>query len=54
VSAAYASANNLPTVISSLGLGGGITAALVIGATAGVYPGLRAAGLAPTEALRAV
>jgi putative ABC transport system permease protein len=54
VSAAYASANNLPTVISALGLGGGIAAALVIGATAGVYPGLRAAGLAPTEALRAV
>jgi putative ABC transport system permease protein len=54
VSAAYATANNLPTVISELGLGGRIAAALVIGAIAGVYPGLRAAALAPTEALRAV
>jgi putative ABC transport system permease protein len=54
VSAVYATANNLPTTLPWPGLGGGIAAALVIGGVAGVYPGLRAAALAPTEALRAV
>jgi putative ABC transport system permease protein len=54
VTAAYATANKLPVVLSVPGLGGGIGGALVIGAVAGVYPGLRAAALAPTEALRAI
>ena len=54
VTAAYATTKNLPFVLSMPGLGGGIAAALVIGAIAGVYPGLRAAALTPTEALRAV
>jgi putative ABC transport system permease protein len=54
VTTGYASAKNLPVVVSMPGLAGGIAAALVIGSIAGVYPGLRAAALAPTEALRAV
>jgi putative ABC transport system permease protein len=32
-------------------MGGGIAATLVIGALAGLYPAIRAARLAPTEAL---
>jgi hypothetical protein len=35
-------------------IGGGVVAALVIGAVAGLYPSLRAARLSPTEALRTV
>jgi putative ABC transport system permease protein len=54
VTEGYATAKNLPVVLSMPGLGGGIAGALVIGAIAGVYPGLRAAALSPTEALRAV
>jgi putative ABC transport system permease protein len=33
---------------------GGVVAALVIGAVAGLYPALRTARLSPTEALRTV
>ena len=54
VTAEYAAAKNLPVALSLPAFGGGIAAALVIGVGAGVYPGLRAAALAPTEALRAV
>jgi putative ABC transport system permease protein len=54
VTAAYSTAKSLPVVLSAPALAGGVAAALVIGAGAGVYPGLRAAALAPTEALRAV
>ena len=54
VTAAYAAAKNLPIALSVPAFAGGIAAALVIGVGAGVYPGFRAAALAPTEALRAV
>jgi putative ABC transport system permease protein len=54
VTAGYAAIKTLPTALSATALGGGIGAALTIGAVAGIYPALRASRLAPTEALRAV
>src|SRR6516225_6017336 len=54
VTAGYAAIKTLPTTLSAAALGGGIGAALTIGAMAGIYPALRASRLAPTEALRAV
>ena len=43
-----------PSAVAESVVGGGIGAALTIGAVAGIYPALRASRLAPTEALRAV
>jgi putative ABC transport system permease protein len=47
----YAHAQHWTTVIPTLAWGGGITAALAIGAIAGLLPALRAARMAPTQAL---
>jgi putative ABC transport system permease protein len=42
-----------PIVVPTWAVAGGITAALVIGGVAGLYPAIRAASVAPTEALAA-
>jgi putative ABC transport system permease protein len=39
-------------VVPPTAIAGGLAGGLVIGAVAGVLPAMRAAGLAPTEALR--
>ena len=54
VTASYAGSQGWPTVLPVVALGGGIGAALAIGALAGSYPALRAARLSPTDALRSV
>jgi putative ABC transport system permease protein len=52
VTVVYAAAQGQPAVVPPLAIGGGIVAALVIGAVAGLYPSIRASRLSPTEALR--
>ena len=52
VTIAYAGAQGQPAVVPPLAIAGGIAAALVIGAVAGLYPSIRASRLSPTEALR--
>jgi putative ABC transport system permease protein len=50
--AIYAHAKHWTTVIPTLAWGGGIAAAILIGAIAGILPAIRAARLSPTDALR--
>ena len=54
VTAVYATVQGWPTVVPGWVVAGGVAAALIIGAVAGLYPAVRAARVAPTEALAAV
>jgi putative ABC transport system permease protein len=51
VTAIYASMQDWPIVMPAWASAGGVAATIVIGATAGLYPAVRAARLAPTAAL---
>jgi putative ABC transport system permease protein len=50
--AVYASTKGLSVVVPTVAWAGGLAAALLIGALAGLLPALRAARLSPTDALR--
>ena len=52
VTIAYATSQGWAWIVPPLAVGGGLAAALVIGAAAGLYPALRAARMSPTDALR--
>ncbi len=54
VTAAYASLQGWPTVVPVWVMSGAVTTAVLIGALAGLYPAIRAARLAPTEALATI
>jgi putative ABC transport system permease protein len=52
VTAGYALHQHWQVVVPLTGVAGGVGVALVLGAVAGLYPAIRAARLAPTDALR--
>lgn len=52
VTAAYAASQGWDVLIPMIAVVGGMTAALLIGAVAGLYPAMRAARVSPTDALR--
>jgi putative ABC transport system permease protein len=52
VTAGYALGQHWQVVVPLAGVAGGVAAALVLGGIAGLYPAVRAARLAPTDALR--
>jgi len=54
VTAAHATVQGWPTVVPIWAIAGGLAAALIIGGVAGLYPAIRAARIAPTEALATV
>ncbi len=54
VTAAYATAQGWPTVIPTWAVAGALAAAVIIGGVAGLYPAVRAARVAPAEALAAI
>ena len=54
VTAGYALHQHWQVVVPLAGVGTGVGAALALGAIAGLYPAVRAARLAPTDALRTV
>jgi putative ABC transport system permease protein len=53
VTGAYAAIQDFPVVVPAWATAGGVAVTLVIGGIAGLYPAIRAARLAPTEALAA-
>jgi putative ABC transport system permease protein len=52
VTAGYALRQHWRVVVPLSGVAGGVGVALLLGAVAGLYPAIRAARLAPTDALR--